>query len=165
MKKIALLVAIIFSLLALAISANAEVTGSCGPNAAWSFDDTTGALTISGSGEVTSSPWSSYAASIKNITVGNGITRIERGVFYGCNAVEKMTLPFIGEKKVHSEKRQCWATYSVMRWVTMTTVGPPTNPLGSVFSTSATQLNPTLRAVTSMRIRYISLIRITSPRH
>lgn len=99
MKKIALLVAIIFSLLALAISANAEVTGSCGPNATWSFDDTTGALTISGSGEVTSSPWSSYAASIKNIVVGNGITRIESGVFYGCNAVEKMTLPFIGEKE------------------------------------------------------------------
>ena len=42
-----------------AVSAR-PVSGSCGENATWELDKSTGKLVISGSGEVTSNPWAEY---------------------------------------------------------------------------------------------------------
>ena len=50
------------------------VTGACGNSAAYNYAD--GKLTILGTGAISSFPWSSYAAQITEIVIGNGITSI-----------------------------------------------------------------------------------------
>ena len=55
----------------LAITVQAA-NGTCGENADWELDETTGALTISGSGKVTSRPWD--VSVVRSIVIGDGIT-------------------------------------------------------------------------------------------
>lgn len=74
-------------LLALCIGASAAGTsGKCGPSAYWSFDSSTGTLTISGSGamedyEYGNYPWMDYRNSIQTIVIGDQITQIGRNAF------------------------------------------------------------------------------------
>lgn len=74
-------------LLALCIGASAAGTsGKCGPSAYWSFDSSTGTLTISGSGamndyEYGDYPWMDYRNSIQTIVIGDQITQIGRNAF------------------------------------------------------------------------------------
>lgn len=101
-------------------------SGTCGENATWEFDPTTGMLTISGSGEMEDmrpSPWMDYSDQIYTLVIEPGITsigsfqslkyltavQIPDGVltiqgetFLGCVALESITLPdsitMIGER-------------------------------------------------------------------
>lgn len=75
-------------LLALCIGASAAGTsGKCGPSAYWSFDSSTGTLTISGSGAMedyeyeNEYPWMDYRDSIQTIVIGDQITQIGRNTF------------------------------------------------------------------------------------
>ena len=74
-------------LLALCIGASAaETSGKCGPSAYWSFDSSTGTLTISGSGamndyEYGDYPWMDYRNSIQTIVIGDQITQIGWNAF------------------------------------------------------------------------------------
>lgn len=74
-------------LLALCIGASAAGTsGKCGPSAYWSFDSSTGTLTISGSGamedyEYGNYPWMDYRNSIQTIVIGDQITQIGWNAF------------------------------------------------------------------------------------
>lgn len=74
-------------LLALCIGASAAGTsGKCGPSAYWSFDSSTGTLTISGSGamndyEYGEYPWMDYRNSIQTIVIGDQITQIGWNAF------------------------------------------------------------------------------------
>lgn len=75
-------------LLALCIGASAAGTsGKCGPSAYWSFDSSTGTLTISGSGAMedyeyeNDYPWMDYRDSIQTIVIGDQITQIGRNTF------------------------------------------------------------------------------------
>ena len=74
-------------LLALCIGASAAGTsGKCGPSAYWSFDSSTGTLTISGSGAMNDYeygvyPWMNYRDSIQTIVIGDQITQIGRYAF------------------------------------------------------------------------------------
>lgn len=74
-------------LLALCIGASAAgPSGKCGPSAYWSFDSSTGTLTISGSGamndyEYGDYPWMDYRNSIQTIVIGDQITQIGRNAF------------------------------------------------------------------------------------
>lgn len=75
-------------LLALCIGASAAGTsGKCGPSAYWSFDSSTGTLTISGSGAMedyeyeNEFPWMDYRDSIQTIMIGDQITQIGRNTF------------------------------------------------------------------------------------
>ena len=54
----------------------AEYGGSCGTSLTWSFNDATGKLTISGSGNKydTNKPWSAYNNSITSIEIEEGVT-------------------------------------------------------------------------------------------
>ena len=77
-------------LLALCIGASAAGTsGKCGPSAYWSFDSSTGTLTISGSGAMNDYeygndyPWMDYCNSIQTIVIGDQITQIGRYAFTG----------------------------------------------------------------------------------
>lgn len=75
-------------LLALCIGASAAGTsGKCGPSAYWSFDSSTGTLTISGSGAMNDYeygndyPWMDYRDSIQTIVIGDQITQIGWNAF------------------------------------------------------------------------------------
>ena len=86
-------------------SNNSDVSSKCGDNAYWSFDETTGTLTIRGSGDMydygdwaydgQSPPWcatKSYASNIKSVIIEEGITEIGDMCFYG-SAVSVVKLP------------------------------------------------------------------------
>ena len=79
-------------LLALCIGASAAgPSGKCGPSAYWSFDSSTGTLTISGSGAMNDCvfqwgdpdprPWSAYLSEIKTVVIGDSITKIGKESF------------------------------------------------------------------------------------
>ncbi|MBQ5824033.1 MAG: leucine-rich repeat protein, partial [Clostridia bacterium] len=53
-----------------------EYQGTCGTNLTWKFDEATGKLTISGSGNKydTNKPWSAYNNSITSIEIEEGVT-------------------------------------------------------------------------------------------
>lgn len=72
------------------------VSGTCGTNIVWSLNSE-GHLDISGSGQLSESPWKTHAATIKTIVVGDGITFIAKGAFNGCYNLESITIPFVGD--------------------------------------------------------------------
>ena len=63
------------------------LSGSCGNNLTWTFDTDTGALNITGTGSMTSKPWSSFKESIITLTLGAGVTSICSDAFYYCEAL------------------------------------------------------------------------------
>ena len=83
--------------------ASDTVGGYCGnegdgSNLSWSLDLDTGELTISGTGEmksygVTNSPWSSYADSIRTLTLKEGITSIGADAFQRCKFTGTLIIP------------------------------------------------------------------------
>lgn len=64
--------------------------GNCGDNLIWTFDVNSGTLRISGTGEITSSPWQNKY--VKNIIIGHGVTSIGEGVFKFCSELEKVSI-------------------------------------------------------------------------
>lgn len=76
-----------------AAPAGAVDSGSCGANATWSLDHN-GILTISGSGNMESSPWrSSHKTAIRTVNIQNGITSVCSDAFNGCTALSSVSLP------------------------------------------------------------------------
>lgn len=59
--------------------------GTCGTNVLWTLDEDTGAMTISGSGAITSyTGWKSYRAQIKTLTVEDGVSAVCDYAFHNC---------------------------------------------------------------------------------
>ncbi|MEG0972863.1 MAG: leucine-rich repeat domain-containing protein [Lachnospiraceae bacterium] len=89
--------------------ASAVVSGDCGENLTWIYDDLLETLTISGTGDMdsydsedavldggTQAPWHAYITSRgKNLTVqvGEGVTSIGKSAFEGGAAIKKVGLP------------------------------------------------------------------------
>ena len=91
---------ILFFILAmLPMAAYADDSGSCGDNLTWTFVESTGTLTISGSGAMTdfannrAIPWYAYINSIEKVIIENGVTTIGRCAFYLCNNISSVTIP------------------------------------------------------------------------
>jgi len=82
--------------LLMGLSANAEKSGTCGPDLTWHLTDN-GVLTISGKGKMNDysyynrSPW--YKSDIKRIIIGDGITTIGNDAFLGCSELTSVTIP------------------------------------------------------------------------
>ncbi len=103
-----------------AVTAYAEETtptsGTCGENLTWTFDESTGTLTISGEGEMTETPWYhlngqikaaviedgvtsirwwafSYCIFLTSVTIPDSVTSIGKGVFAYCSALTSVTIP------------------------------------------------------------------------
>ena len=78
-------------------SAYASVkTGKCGDNVTYSLDTETGVLTISGTGEMKgyynrNSPFLENS-NIKSVIIGNSVTSIGYGAFYGCTRLTSVTI-------------------------------------------------------------------------
>ena len=75
-----------------------ETSGQCGTNVYWTFDETTGTLTISGEGPMRD--YKSYSTSpfnknisIKSLVILNGVTKIGEYAFNGCNSMTEISIP------------------------------------------------------------------------
>ena len=75
-------------------------SGSCGENATFSFDEATGTLTISGTGDMEEYggdyifvPWLNYRDNIKTVIIQEGITSIGDCSFIRCPYLESVTIP------------------------------------------------------------------------
>ncbi|MDE6777514.1 MAG: leucine-rich repeat protein, partial [Oscillospiraceae bacterium] len=112
MKKLKALLASITALSCLCVSysifANAEYVSGClgdvdfdfeeyKDNLTWNFDESTGTLTISGTGAMENRssylfrPY--YWSDIKEIIIEDGVTTIGDGAFYGCESLIAITIP------------------------------------------------------------------------
>ena len=79
--------------LLMGLSANAEKSGSCGPNLKWHLTDD-GVLTITGKGEMDDyrfSPWRD--SGVKRIIVGDSVTTIGEYAFSYCSSLTSITIP------------------------------------------------------------------------
>ena len=81
----------------------APITGTCGEDVTYSFDMSSGVLTISGSGKMDKGPRDAYyeaswytsdmASSVKEVVIEEGITNIPDNAFAGHNNLTKITIP------------------------------------------------------------------------
>ena len=80
-------------------------SGTCGDNLTWNLDSN-GVLTISGMGEVTSSPWQDrYREQITKVILDGGIGRISSGAFRNCTALTEAYFegaPYTGYNSIFS---------------------------------------------------------------
>ncbi|MBQ3356943.1 MAG: leucine-rich repeat protein [Oscillospiraceae bacterium] len=68
------------------------VSGTCGESVKWELNKTSGVLTVTGTGEMTSSPWLDYSGSIRTATVANGVTGICSGAFQLCTRLTAVAI-------------------------------------------------------------------------
>ena len=109
-RKRALLLAVlqvmlVFAVVPVSAADDTTTSGTCGidgngDNLTWTLDST-GTLTISGTGEMAYyqqdsssgeiAPWRQYT--VKNVVITEGVTTIGQYAFYGCDALESVYLP------------------------------------------------------------------------
>lgn len=75
-----------------------QLSGMCGENLVWSFDDSAGVLTISGTGDMTNwaspadVPWYPHHLRIKTIIIGDEVTTIGADAFAWCESLTNVTM-------------------------------------------------------------------------
>ncbi|MBR5806848.1 MAG: leucine-rich repeat protein [Oscillospiraceae bacterium] len=85
------------------------LTGSCGDNLTWTFDETTSTLTITGTGEMYDydfdsldykkyTPWFDIKENIYNVVIAEGVTSVSSYAFAECSSLSNVTLPDSLEK-------------------------------------------------------------------
>ncbi len=76
-----------------------ETSGSCGDNLTWSFDASTGELSIGGTGDMTvfgaatEVPWYNIRESVTSVNIGSGVTSVSKRAFYQCTGLTSVTIP------------------------------------------------------------------------
>lgn len=71
----------------------------CGSSLRWSFNESTGVLRLTGSGEAYAYdaehpyPWAGFTDQITEIAFGDAVTEIPAGAFAGCTALTRVTIP------------------------------------------------------------------------
>ena len=103
------------------LSQAAIVDGSCGDNLTWSLNTKDSTLTITGSGEMTSRPWSDYNSYIKYVFLPDGLTSIEDDAFYDCSGLTSVTIP----NSVTSIGYAAFDGYSGLTSLTCEATNPP----------------------------------------
>ena len=75
------------------------VTGVCGDDLAWELDKESGALTITGTGDMYDYngnnvlPWAKYRSLIKTVEIENGVTSIGENAFCQCDSMAGISIP------------------------------------------------------------------------
>lgn len=97
MKKrlLAIMLCLVFVASLLPISAWAADSGTCGENLTWSFDRSTGILTISGTGAMgfEQEPWFEHRSKITEVIIQKGCTYICQSAFATYRNLHTVTLP------------------------------------------------------------------------
>ncbi len=84
------------------IISSAATSGTCGENVTWEFDESTGTLTISGTGAMIDysndpyndyRPWTNHKENIIKAVIGDNVTKIGGGSFAHCENLISITLP------------------------------------------------------------------------
>ena len=78
-----------------------ETSGQCGNDLTWSFDEATGALSITGSGDMWDwsyysaprAPWFSLGGSIQSVKLPRGLTSIGNYAFHYCSKLTSVDIP------------------------------------------------------------------------
>ena len=82
--------------------AHADKSGTCGDNLTWTLVESTGTLTIEGSGAMkdydyssssSAAPWSGDRANILTVAICDGITYIGSYAFHNCSGLTSVTIP------------------------------------------------------------------------
>ena len=81
-------------------SEDTDTTNNTNSNVHWSFDENTGTLTFSGTGNMKDYEWNfdesqyhQYCSKIKNVVIEDGVTSIGKKAFWGCENLEKIIIP------------------------------------------------------------------------
>ena len=74
------------------------LSGQCGDDLYWSFDEETGVLTITGSGAmydygIWTAPWNSVRSEITAVAFPDGLTSIGKSAFFSCTGLTKLVIP------------------------------------------------------------------------
>ena len=102
-------------------------TGQCGDNVFWTFDESTGTLTINGTGNMSNygsldSPFYNNT-SIKNIVIEMRVTSIGGSAFYNCIGLTSITIPDSVTSIGNSAFRHCTSLTSVTISDSVTSIG------------------------------------------
>ena len=114
--------------LLMGLSANAEQSGTCGPELRWHLTDD-GVLTISGKGEMynysysNGAPWRWSRYDIKRIIIGDDITTIGGSAFEYCSSLTSVTIPNSVTEIDDGAFEKCSALTSVTIPNSVTTIG------------------------------------------
>jgi len=86
----------LLAFVALAIPSFADKSGKCGDNVSWTFNESTKALTISGSGPMadysySNAPFKSIGAT--TVIIKEGVTTIGNYIFFSCKSLTSVTIP------------------------------------------------------------------------
>ena len=79
--------------------AHADKSGTCGDNLTWILEESTGILTIEGSGAMkdyssgSSAPWYRDRGKISTLVIGDGVTNIGSYAFSHCYGLTSVTTP------------------------------------------------------------------------
>ena len=108
MKRLWSLILVLLLIPCLVTAASAEETsGKCGENVYWAYEEATGTLTISGSGDmdeyrwlhtgssskrIDKEPWYSIRTQIRTVVIGEGVTGIGSYAFSGCSKLTSVTI-------------------------------------------------------------------------
>ncbi len=98
-KKLLLLCLVLvmaLGMFSLPVAADTVASGSCGAglddSVFWELDDS-GTMTISGTGNMGSSQWSSYNAQITTVIIESGVTSVGNNNFQSCSNLTSVSLP------------------------------------------------------------------------
>lgn len=106
------------------ITASAATTTGTTGDCTWTFDDSTGTLTISGSGAVgNDQSWIEHVNSITSIVMEDGITAITNYAFYECASLKSVMLPASLTKIGNYAFTGCSNLESVTIPASVTTIG------------------------------------------
>ena len=103
-------------------------SGTCGDNLTWTFDESTGELTISGNGAMydynyDNRPWESYKYNIKSVIIGNSVTTIGDWTFYDCISLTSTIIPDCVTTIGFYTFGSCYGLTSVTIGNSVTTIG------------------------------------------
>ncbi len=97
-KILAIILATLMIISVIPISSSAATySGTCGDNVIWSFDESTGTLTISGIGDMydfrkNNAPWNAHKDSIENVVISEGVTIIGDCAFYNYENIKNVSM-------------------------------------------------------------------------
>ena len=111
-----------------AVARSIRDSGRCGDNVTWSYEESTGTLSLTGSTAMEdfddfSSPWYSKGSSVKKIIIENGVLSIGKNAFQGLSGVETVTIPSSVTKIGYSAFYECRSLASVTIPETVEVIG------------------------------------------